>query len=128
MTIDSDDRLGQLEQDSAAQSRDITGLYAGLEEIRDVLIRMQESAKPNLNALFLVLLATCTFIVTIGGLTLAPIYREQARAYEALTRLQEAQGEVASTRFTREDGEKLELRLRDALDRRINNHTHGEVQ
>lgn len=74
-------RLGTLETQSAAQSTDIRGIYAGLDEIRDVLVRMQESAKPNLGALFLVLLATCTFLVTVGGLALAPVYRDRAQAY-----------------------------------------------
>ena len=84
MSENNESRVSELERQSAAQSTDIRGIYAGLDEIRDVLVRMQENAKPNLGALFLVLLATCTFLVTVGGLALAPVYRDQARVYDRI--------------------------------------------
>ena len=100
-------RLSEVERQSAAQSTDIRGIYAGLDEIRDVLVRIQESAKPNLGGMFLVLLATCTFLVTIGGLTLAPIYRDQARSYDLLSNILATQNNMRSSRFTDKDGQLL---------------------
>ena len=91
-------RIGILEKQSAAQSTDIRGIYAGLEEIRDVLVRIQDNARPNLGGMFLALLATCTFLVTIGGLAMAPVYREQGRAYEALTLVMQTQNEMRADR------------------------------
>jgi hypothetical protein len=67
--------ISELKQDNSVVKTDIRGIYAGMDEIRDVLVRMQENAKPNIGGMFLVLLATCTFMVTVGGLTLAPLYR-----------------------------------------------------
>ena len=81
----NNDRVSELERHAAATSTDIRGIYAGLDEIRDVLVRIQENAKPNLGGLFVVLLATCTFLVTIGGLTMAPVFRELARINEVQT-------------------------------------------
>lgn len=109
-------RLSELERQSAAQSTDIRGIYAGLDEIRDVLVRIQESAKPNLGGMFLVLLATCTFLVTIGGLTMAPVYREQSRTYEALRTVMDTQNGMRANRFTRADSEALESQLRTLID------------
>ena len=105
-------RIGLLEKQSAAQATDIRGIYAGLEEIRDVLVRMQESAKPNLGGMLLVLIATCAFLVTLGGLTMAPVHREQDRSYDAITILAENQNNMRANRFTSADGDALEDLLR----------------
>ena len=71
--------ISELKQDNSVVKTDIRGIYAGMDEIRDVLVRMQENSKPNLGGMFVVLLATCTFLVTIGGLTMAPVFRELGR-------------------------------------------------
>lgn len=105
------ERIGALEKSDAAKATDIRGIYGALDEIRDVLVRMQENARPNLGGMFLVLLATCTFLVTIGGLTMAPIYREQARTSAALVQLMKHQNDMALDRFTNADGAKLEDQL-----------------
>ena len=109
------ERIGTLERHSAAQIETNRGIFGALEEIRDVMTRIQENNRPNLGGMFLVLLATCTFLVTIGGLTMAPVYREQARTYEALTRATEVMNEMRSNRFTADDGATLEHMLENRL-------------
>ncbi len=74
--------LSTLKTQSAAQSTDIRGIYGAIDEIRDAFVRFQENARPNIGAMFLVLIATCTFLVTAGGLALMPLKREQAVALE----------------------------------------------
>lgn len=105
-------RIGELERQSAAQSTDIRGIYAGLDEIRDVLVRMQESAKPNVSGMFMVLLATCAFLVTIGGLSMAPVYRDLTRLFESKAAMTQTLAETAGNRFTASDGEGLEAAMR----------------
>ena len=123
-------RISDLERQHAAITTDIRGIYAGLDEIRDVLVRIQENAKPNLNALFFTILATCTFLMTIGGLTLAPAYRELGRHDDELTRIQhlagnqyELLGRLAadSKYFTKglERAESLSLERHSYRDRRV---------
>jgi hypothetical protein len=104
-------RIGEHDKQLSAQSTDIRGIYGALDEIRDVLVRMQESAKPNLGGMFLVLLATCTFLVTVFGLSLAPVYRDQGRAYEALAAIMETQNGMRANRFTSADGDALEAQF-----------------
>jgi len=108
-------RIAELERDQAATTTDIRGIYAGMEEIRDVLVRIQESAKPNIGMLFIALLATCTFFVTIGGLALAPIYRDMARFDTQIMEFQNTQNTIQQSRFTRANGEDLEVRLHTEL-------------
>lgn len=69
--------LSTLKTQSATQSTDIRGIYGALEEIRDAFVRFQENSRPNLGGMFLVLVATCTFLITAGGLALAPMYKAQ---------------------------------------------------
>jgi len=78
-------RISDLEKDHSGMKTDIRGIYAGLEEIREAVIRLAENAKPNLTGLFLVLLATCTFLITVGGLTMAPAFRELGRHSEEIS-------------------------------------------
>ena len=70
------DKISRLETETAAIKSDIRGLYGGVDEIRDVLKNMQMSNRPNINALFIASIAVCSFFVTIGGLTVSPIWRE----------------------------------------------------
>lgn len=68
-------KISKLEMETAAIKSDIRGLFAGLNEIRDVLVRMQENNRPNVNGLLIGGLALASFLVTIGGLTVTPIWR-----------------------------------------------------
>ena len=108
----SEARLNLIEQRSSAQATDIRGIYGALDEIRDVLVRMQESSKPNIMGYFLILLATCTFLVTIGGLTLAPLYRDNVRLSEAIIALKDEQVIAGKDSFKIPDAEALEDKLR----------------
>jgi len=109
-------RLTELEQHRAATTSDIRGIYAGLDEIRDVLVRLQENNKPNVGGMFLALLATCTFIVTIGGLSLAPIYRDLSRMNDRIQEVTNNQNTILSTRFTEADGQRLSSNLHANMD------------
>jgi len=111
-------RISTLENQSIAHETSLENIYAGLEEIRNVLVRMQDNARPNLGGMFLVLLATCTFIVTIGGLSLAPVYRDLSRLYESHARVATIQAETSGNRFTSDDAVYLEQVLRGEIQNR----------
>ena len=76
--------LSTLKTQSAAISTDIGNIYGAIDEIRDAFVRSQENAKPNLGAMIAILLATCTFLVTVGGLALAPVYRDMAATHDTI--------------------------------------------
>ena len=122
-------RIGVLEKQDAAMERDIRGILGGLEEIRDVLVRMQENARPNLGGMFLILLATCTFFVSIGGLALAPIYREQGRTSTALVEILNTQNDMRANRFTSFDGQELDQQITERMheNERLFNETRARV-
>ena len=101
-------KVSKLETDQASMRSDIRGIFAGLDEIREVLARMQENARPNLGGLLITVIAVCTFLVTVGGLAMAPIYRNQTRMAVELTRIHEQQVQMIGNRFTAEDGRRLE--------------------
>lgn len=101
-------RLSEVERQSAAHTTELRSIYAGLDEIRDVLVRMQENAKPNIGGMFLLLLATCTFFVTVGALSLAPVYRDLARLYDSQSNMISTQTENHKNRFTAQDARELE--------------------
>ena len=111
-TNTNESRLNLIEQKTSAQATDIRGIYGALDEIRDVLVRMQESSKPNIMGYFIVLIATCTFLVTIGGLTLAPLYRDNVRVSTSLIELGAAQVAAGKNTFKTPDAEALEDKLR----------------
>lgn len=71
------DRISELEQSQAAVTSDIRGIYAGMDEIRDVLVRIQENAKPNMAGAIVILIAACTLVLGIGNQALAPIKENQ---------------------------------------------------
>jgi len=108
-------RISELEQQQAATATDIRGIYAGMDEIRNVLVRMQENAKPNLVGLFLAGLFTCTFMVTVGGLALAPAYNGINSNAVDIDKVEQTAMQVIATRFTADQGKGLEDDLREAI-------------
>ena len=108
-------RVAKLESDGAAMRSDIRGIFAGLDEIRDVLVRMQDNARPNLGGMFMVLLATCTFLVTVGGLSLAPLYNDMAQLYESQARAAEATADLE--KILRDEIQKSETHISENRDR-----------
>ena len=104
-------RLGEVERQSASHTTELRSIYAGLDEIRDVLVRIQENSKPNIGGMFLILLATCTFFVTVGGLSLSPVYRDLTRLYEVTAAMDKEQEANHKNRFTSTDGKDLEERM-----------------
>jgi len=104
-------RMSAIETQQAGMVTDIRGIYAGMDEIRDVLVRMQENAKPNLGIMFLVVIAVCTFLVTVGGLSLSPVHKEIARLNAQASADQLLTQGILQTRFTRANAERLEDRM-----------------
>jgi hypothetical protein len=87
-------KVSHLETEMASIKSDVRGLYTGIEEIREVLVRMQENTRPNVQALVVGALAVCSFLVTIGGLTVAPIWRGIDDINSEITRVE---GKVGTT-------------------------------
>lgn len=79
-----DQRLAELERGHAATTSDIRGIYAGLDEIRDVLVRIQEGSRPNIGGMIALLFSGCTLVLLIGGLAFAPMYKDMTRINTAL--------------------------------------------
>lgn len=100
-------RLIEVERAQAVTTSDIRGIFAGLDEIRAVLTRMQENNKPNLGGLFLALIATLSFFLTVGGLSLAPLYRDLSRIDSSMYNIQEYQRGILGSRFTDQDGKEM---------------------
>ena len=65
-------RLGQLEKQSSAQAETNRNIEHSINEIRDWLANWQENSKPNMGVQIMVLIAACTFMVTVGTLALQP--------------------------------------------------------
>ena len=104
-------RLNVLEREAAATRSDIRGIYSGLDEIRAVLVRIQEGSKPNLNAMFIAILAACSIMITIGGLAIAPINQTIDKIYDDQQRLSKIQQDMMMTRFTGAQGHAMTLSL-----------------
>lgn len=115
-------RITEHDKQIAAMVTDIRGIYSNIDEIRNVLVRIQDGAKPNLGGMFLVLIATCTFLVTIGGLTMAPVYRDLTRMYEVQDKTLTDLNTIQGNRFTARDAENLEDKLREQA-----RETHAEI-
>jgi hypothetical protein len=78
---------------------DVRGLYGAIDEIREVLVRMQDNTRPNVQALVVGALAVCSFLVTIGGLTVAPIWRNVDDLNGEIARIERKVG-TAEARLT----------------------------
>ena len=111
-------RLNALEQQAATTSTDIRSIYAGIDDIRDVLVRIQENARPNMAGLFIAVLATCTFLVTIGGLVILPINRE----------LSEVQLELREDRQRQDTYFDRELRKSEQLSLERHNNQNATIR
>jgi len=76
-------RITQVEKDTASMKSDIRGIYSTMGEIKNAFVKFQDNSKPDIRGLFISILATCTFLVTIGGLAMAPMYNNQAKVEAA---------------------------------------------
>lgn len=105
-------KLGEHDKQIATIVSDIRGIFGGLEEIRDVLNRIQESNRPNIGGMVIILIAVCGFLVTVGSLTMAPVYRDLTRMYQVQDKVIERLNGITASRFTNKDAEALEDKLR----------------
>jgi len=126
-------RVSEIERQQAVTDADVRGIYASIDEIREVLVRMQENQermretnRPNLGALFLALLASVTILVSLGSMALSPRDTAIEALKDQFKELSARQLSVTSNRFTDIDGKEMHNDLTRELDEHVS-HTSDRM-
>lgn len=126
MMDDMSERLGHLEMSSASTRSDIKSLFNLVESIAAQLDRIVDRTRPNTLGMFAAAFTMCGLLATIGVLAFSPVYRSLDQIHERDAHMQKLMEGVISTRFTPEDGRRLEFDFQKQL-RELDNRTNNRV-